>query len=286
MMDHLFKTATSFRRSLEARLLNRSQQLSIDLQRIRRKVAFDRLLVRFFLQTDVLWILKGGYGLEVRFTHARATKDIDLTLIRRSLREIESESILTLLQIVADQPIADYFNFIIGTSLKDLDGPPEGGLRFPVKAIVDGREFVKFHVDIGVGDALVDPTDIIEGEDWLGFAGIAPAKLHMISKEQQFAEKLHAYTYPRERKNSRVKDLVDMTLLIQADSMNESVLYKNIEKVFQIRNTHAIPQIFPEPPEEWGQTFKELSEECGIQQTIEEAVILARNYYQRIYTIR
>jgi hypothetical protein len=39
----------------------------------------------------------------------------------------------------------------------------------------------------------VPPTELIEGRDWLGFAGIAPSQLIAISKEQQFAEKLHAY---------------------------------------------------------------------------------------------
>ena len=32
----------------------------------------------------------------------------------------------------------------------------------------------------------------------------------MITREQQFAEKTHAYTLPRSVANSRVKDLVDL----------------------------------------------------------------------------
>jgi hypothetical protein len=45
----------------------------------------------------------------------------------------------------------------------------------PVDARLDGRSFVKFHVDLGVGDAVLEPIDEIAGEDWLGFAGIAPS---------------------------------------------------------------------------------------------------------------
>jgi hypothetical protein len=37
----------------------------------------------------------------------------------------------------------------------------------------------------------------------------------IISQEQQFAEKVHAYTLPRKTPNSRVKDLVDILLLIE-----------------------------------------------------------------------
>lgn len=78
---------------------------------------------------------------------------------------------------------------------------------------MDGRPFVKFHIDIGIGDVLIEPVEKIIGENWLGFAGISPATIYAISKEQQFAEKLHAYTLPRtDRFNTRVKDLVDMLL--------------------------------------------------------------------------
>lgn len=60
--------------------MNISQETNIDLQRLRRKVAFERLLARFFVNGSNTWVLKGGYALEIRFAHARATKDIDLTL--------------------------------------------------------------------------------------------------------------------------------------------------------------------------------------------------------------
>jgi hypothetical protein len=53
----------------------------------------------------------------------------------------------------------------------------------------------------------------VTGEDWVGFGGVAPPSLPIISAEQQFAEKLHAYTLPRgERVNTRTKDLIDMVL--------------------------------------------------------------------------
>lgn len=214
-MTSSFQSATSFRKSLEARLLNYSQKSNIDLERLRRKVAFDRLLARFFDYSNPQWLLKGGYGLELRFAYARATKDIDLALVDRIAFEITEELILELLQERAERPIDDYFTFQISAALKVLEGPPEGGFRFPVTSIVDGRKFVNFHVDVGVGDALVEPSEIIEGEDWLGFAGIAQAKICAISKEQQFAEKLHTYTKPRiDSDNSRAKDLADMILLI------------------------------------------------------------------------
>ena len=74
----------------------------------------------------------------------------------------------------------------------DLDAAPQGGARYPVTASLAGRVFTGFRLDVGIGDAVVPPTELIEGRDWLGFAGIAPPQLMAISKEQQFAEKLHS----------------------------------------------------------------------------------------------
>ena len=50
-------------------------------------------------------------------------------------------------------------------------------------------------------------------EDVLAFAGIAPPTLRLYPIETHIAEKLHAYTMPRARPNSRVKDLPDLALL-------------------------------------------------------------------------
>ncbi len=58
--------------------------------RLRRMVAFDRLLARLFSkqseqerqeEQETPWLLKGGYAMELRLGYrARTTRDIDLTL--------------------------------------------------------------------------------------------------------------------------------------------------------------------------------------------------------------
>ncbi len=52
----------------------------IQLNRVRREVAFYRLLARLFRVDPAPWFWKGGYALELRFRNARATIDIDLTV--------------------------------------------------------------------------------------------------------------------------------------------------------------------------------------------------------------
>jgi len=106
-----------------------------------------------------------------------------------------------------------------------------------------GRVFTRFQLDIGIGDAVVLPTELIKGRDWLGFAGIAPGQFMAISKAQQFAEKFHAYTVPRsDAPNSRVKDLMDMILLIQMGTMDRAILDRAIRTTFELRGTHAVPK--------------------------------------------
>lgn len=281
-MGKIFKTATAFRKSLESRLMNISQETNIDLQRLRRKVAFDRLLARFFANGSNTWVLKGGYALEIRFAHARATKDIDLTLPIKLYAASESEHLMTMLQQESQIELGDYFTFAFRPAMQELDGAPEGGFRFPVEAIMDGRPFVKFHLDIGIGDILVEPVEKIIGEDWLEFARISPAIIYAISKEQQFAEKLHAYTLPRtDRLNTRVKDLVDMLLLIRERSIDEAIVNENLTKVFQRRNTHNLPATLPLPPDGWGVKFDFLAKECGMNESLYQAIEIVDHFYRK-----
>lgn len=281
-MGKAFKTATAFRKSLESRLMNISQETHIDLQRLRRKLAFDRLLARFFVDGSHTWVLKGGYALEMIFAHARATKDIDLTLPIQLHASSDSEQLMIMLQEASRIELNDYFTFTFRPAMQELDGAPEGGCRFPVEAIMDGRPFVKFHIDIGVGDVLVEPVEKIIGEDWLAFAGISPATIYAISKEQQFAEKLHAYTLPRtNRLNTRVKDLIDMLLLIREESIGEVVVRENLGKVFHRRNTHGLPAVLPLPPDNWGVKFDLLAKECGMNESLDQAMELVDRFYRK-----
>ncbi len=92
-MTTRFESSTDFRKSLEARLKNRAAESKIDLQRLRRKVAFDRFLARVFSGNDDAFALTGGYAMELRLSNARATKDIDLTCLSRFQKGLGKVSI-------------------------------------------------------------------------------------------------------------------------------------------------------------------------------------------------
>jgi hypothetical protein len=229
------------------------------------------------------WVLKGGYAMELRMHSARTTKDIDLTLhdgtrLSKNVKD-RGEQVRALLQEAAARPFDDYFEFLVGEARADLDGAPEGGSRYPVQARMDGRDFARFHVDVGVGDEVLEPLVVVTGEDWLGFGGVAPPSFPIISAEQQFAEKLHAYTLPRgERVNTRTKDLIDMVLLIRGETLDKGKTAAAIGATFKKRATHDAPKEVAPPPAEWEPVFDALAKECNLAMDLREGFELVRKF--------
>lgn len=220
-----YATAGAFRSALEERLKSISQTEQMDLNRLRRQVTFDRFLARLFQVEPAPWALKGGYALELRFKTARSTIDIDLAVrpVGGATGQAGASRVVReMLQNAASVSLDDWFEFRIGSPVMDLEGAPYGGARYPVEARMDGRVFSRFHLDAGIGDAVMQPIETIECREWMAFAGIKSPLVQMIPREQQFAEKLHAYTLPRSSANSRVKDLVDLALLVLSGGLVEA----------------------------------------------------------------
>jgi hypothetical protein len=227
--------------------------------------------------------------MELRTRFARTTKDIDLTLhdgTRLSKKpEERHEQVRALIQEAAAVRSNDYFEFLIGEATEELDGAPEGGSRYPVEARMDGREFARFHVDVGIGDEVLEPLDILTGEDWLGFAGVKASSFPVISAEQQFAEKLHAYTLSRgERVNTRTKDLVDMVLLIREEKLdkNKKKVRAAVHATFERRATHTLPRDLETPPRQWEPVFDALARECHLTMSLIEGFETVREFVRKL----
>ena len=91
------------------------------------------------------------------------------------------------------------------------------------------------------------------------------------------AEKLHAYTMPRLRPNSRVKDLPDIALLATVRDLDGASLRAAIEQTFAHRGTHPVPAAVPAPPEEWTPVYMRLAEDDGlVWRTLEDVAAAVR----------
>jgi len=276
---------TAFRQALEHRLNRMAADQAVDVWRFRRQVAFDRLLARLFHSPEPPWILKGGYAMELRMGVARTTRDIDLTFTRRMetpATEATPEAIRRQLQLsLAENPL-DPFEFLVGAPIQDLNAAPYGGARFPIEVRLAGRIFARFHLDVAAGDVVVEPVDELEGRDWLQFAGIARCRVRVISGEQQFAEKIHAYTLPRnERANSRVRDLIDMYLLVAA-GLNPVHTRTCLAKTFDRRQPHTLPAQLVPPPEEWNRPFAVMARECDMSPEVEVAFQVVSEFFRSL----
>lgn len=273
-MKH-YTSPKSFRIALERRLKNHADEKSLDLQELRRKVAFERFLCRLCNDNlEISWILKGGYAMELRVDVARATRDIDLLIhkpfSKSNLWEYHDKEVLELLRNHLSVEIEDYFTFTAGNPMHDLENTPYGGARYPIHSLIDGRTFVKFHIDVSSGGSAKDHLEYLSGEDWLAFAGISTKQFPSISSEQQFSEKLHAYTIPRgTRINSRFRDLIDITLLIEQGNIDPERLRRAIDTTFKKRKTHALPENLESPPDFWKEPFAEMAKRCQIDPNIE-----------------
>ena len=284
-----YATAGAFRRALEQRLKGISQTEHVDLNRLRRQVSFDRLLARLFRDDAAPWVLKGGYALELRFKSARSTIDIDLTVnsVTRTAEGSESATqVREMLQERASVSLDDWFEFLIGPPMMDLTAAPYGGARYSIEARMDGRTFARFHLDAGIGDIVLQPLETTECRDWLGFAGIEKPRVWMISGEQQFAEKVHAYTLPRGSQNTRVKDLVDLALLIGNGRLDRARVADALHLTFARRKTHALPPSLSVPPEDWQTAFRALAEECGLDPDITAVFENVRAFLESVLTDR
>ena len=276
--ERKYASGVALRTALEERLKRTSREEGIDLQRLRRRVAFDRFLARLFGGANTNWVLKGGYAMELRFQTARTTKDLDFTV--RVAPAGPGAALLKQLQDVGAVDAEDFFTFRIGEAMMDLDGAPYGGSRYPVESIMGGRTFVKFHLDVGIGDVVLDPLEPAKMRDWLGFAGIPVPSVPMIQREQQFAEKLHAYTLPRiVAPNSRVRDLVDLVLLIQSGTLESNRVVEALRATFGRRATHSVPEVLDPPPEDWNSPFTRLAAECRLELSASEAFRVVSEFY-------
>ena len=124
-----YATAQAFERALSDRLKRQAAEEGLDLDRLRKRVAFERFLARLFGRASSRWVLKGGYALELRLGgKARATKDIDLDMPPPPVEDLLDE-----LQEAAERDLGDFFVFRVSAP-KPMVGAPLGSLRFSVEA--------------------------------------------------------------------------------------------------------------------------------------------------------
>jgi len=282
MKPNIYSSPQAFRVALESRFIQISKKENIDIMRLRRQFTFDRFLCRVFHGEKDTIMLKGGYAMELRIAAARTTRDIDLCMKKGRGHTPSHEELHTFFQNKAALEMGDFFDFTVLPQSLELVNAPYGGLRFPVEASMASRQFLRFSVDVAVGDVWQVDRENLHSRNWLEFAGISPSDFPSITIEQQLAEKIHSYTMPRQTPNSRVKDLVDIVLLTRNFKINKERMLDSLKQTFKIRKTRSIPSELSQPPESWTTVFTKLSKECELEMDLAEAFAHLKVFYENI----
>jgi len=259
MTVQTYPSPEAFKQALEQRLRT-SAKTGAEFARKRQLLVFDRFLARVVAVLGDTTMLKGGLALELRLERARTTKDVDLRMVG------SPDDILAKLQEAARRDLADFMTFEVGPDEEHPEIQNEGmqydGLRFRAECKLAGKLYGQpFGVDVAFGDPILGEPEVVVAEDVLAFAGIAPPPLRLYPIETHIAEKLHAYTMPRRRPNSRVKDLPDIALLATAHAVDARRLRVALEQTFTFRKTHPLPAVLPDPLSAWATPYAAMARE-------------------------
>lgn len=284
-----YKTDSDYRKALEERLRQRAEHDSEPILRMRKRLVFERGMVRLQEDQNNPWVLKGGFALELRLGNmARMTKDLDLT-VDLGFFDTQTVTVSKLADRMREdmrKDNEDKFGFSVAEG-REEELPTQGvkSYRFAVEARLDGRIFERITVDVGVGDPLIPPLEEVKGSDLLSFAGISVPTIRVTSHAQHFAEKVHALTRPfDDRINTRVKDLADLMLFAKHGMPQPDGAKVAVTEIFGNRKTHEIPSKIQIPPATWSNSYTAMAAQLNLQEaTIESATLRLNEYWKTIF---
>jgi hypothetical protein len=279
MTARSYTSPAAFKQALEQRL-RAATRSGAGLSRTRQLLVFDRFLARLTHVFGAALTLKGGLALELRLARARTTKDVDLRLIG------DASDLLARLQQAGRLDQHDFMQFEVQPDHPALtnEGVKYDGLRFRAECKLAGKTYgQRFGVDIVVDEPMAGEPDIVTANDVLSFAGITPPQLRLYPIETHIAEKLHAYTMPRIRPNTRVKDLPDLALLASHGPLLSQTLRAALEQTFTFRGTHPLPSSFPDPIAAWAVPYAAMAREDELAwPTLADVTRAAREFLEPI----
>ncbi len=253
-----YETPDAFRQALEARLRQRLQKTGEPLERMRKRLVFERCMVRLQKKSDSPWVVKGGFALDE---------------VAQKLREdMDGEG-------------DDGFVFVVSEGEEQLQIPGVQAFRFSVEARLAGRRFETIRVDVGVGDPLVLPLAELKGSDLLSFAEIPSPRIRTTSLAQHLAEKVHALTRPfKESISSRVKDLADIVLLMNLGLPDPPEVIRAVKEIFAARQSHEVPKRIAHPPATWAPSYGAMAQELDLkEQTLDSAIARVNDYWKTLF---
>ncbi|MCC7492040.1 MAG: nucleotidyl transferase AbiEii/AbiGii toxin family protein [Fimbriimonadaceae bacterium] len=241
---------TNLAASVKARLRNRMRETGESLDHLLTRFAIERLLYRLSRSPHAeSFILKGAtlFRLWQESPH-RPTRDLDLL----GCGADEAERIQRIFaDLCAVEVAPDGLDFRPeSVSVEPIrEGSLYHGQRVKLVALLE-RTRVDLQVDIGFGDAVTPPPEMVDFPVLLDFP--AP-RLRAYRRETVVAEKLHALV-EHGLASGRVKDLVDLWELARRCAFDGQVLAQTVATTFARRGSElpeepvALTAVFSDSP--------------------------------------
>jgi hypothetical protein len=251
-------------------------------------VLFDRVVARLESAEPGVWVLKGGMALEVRLKDdARLTKDVDLGLRDEVANPDDLHD--RLIDALRADPVGDFFVLEVQrpTPLtEDLGG--KSTWRARVTAHLADTEFGRVQLDISPRTHELHDTDRIELPNLLAFADIPPPTIEVIDIHRHAGEKYHGMLRELgDRENSRVRDLVDLVILIEHEMLDSQAVASACEKVWSERDGTRPPEVLPVLPQSWPGRYEQIAGEYDIEaQSFSAAYTLVRDLWAAMFPLK
>jgi hypothetical protein len=260
-----YDTAEALRTALETRIRRESAATGLSPDRLRRRVAFQRLVTRLQRAEPGRWVIKGGMAMELRLQDAaRLTKDLDLGLRETDVNPGDLRD--RLIEALGRDEDGDRFVFAVGVPSPMMEDS-EGQLtwRVAVEVNLAGRRFGTIKLDVSPRSGELDDTEILRLPNALEFAGLPTVEVEVVDIHRHAAEKLHAMLKDfGERENSRVRDLADLMLMLDAGLLTAPRLATVVSEVWAERDGVHPPKVLPDLPTSWPTRYERLAAENEI----------------------
>jgi len=268
-----YPNPAAFRAAIDTRLRSHARSVGIPVQVVRRQAALERLMARLARVAPGRWALKGGLAMDTRLPgHARASMDMDIDHVLGATAARED------LSRAASEDLDDHFAFALLGTEEVQEGGRRLALRYRFEASVAGVAFEPLQVDVTTLAPEVWEVEPAQRPGLLSNVGLGPIEVMLVPLERQVAEKLHAYTRRYNGESTRVRDLVDLVIIRQFETVDARRLRDEITRTFARRGTHPVPDRLPAPPADWARAFAGEAEVLGIPRTLAEGFDLAATW--------
>lgn len=117
-------------------------------------------------------------------------------------------------------------------------------------------------------------TEQLEIPSLLDFAGVPASVVEVVEINRHAAEKLHAMTLDfGDRENSRLRDLVDLVLMLEHGMLKPALLAARTNDVWNEREQHNPPPDLPPLPESWAIRYGPRTEQLDIETRLYQSAV-------------